>query len=190
MRISMINKIGLMLLILGALSSASLATWTLQTVPTSAATGGLNDVYFFNQLTGVVVGNSQIMLRTVNSGGNWANNAPTTPTVFSCQGLYFPTANVGYAVGANGTGGIVMKTVIAERPGQPIPMSPQLAPQLMFSSFPAAKVGSPESPLAISLFLKRQMAVVLGTTQQPSAAGLITVRAITAYISLPPRKAG
>ncbi|HKP95006.1 MAG TPA: YCF48-related protein [Fibrobacteria bacterium] len=61
----------------------------------------LRFVDFGNGTTGCAVGDSGVILRTTNSGANWA--AATSNTTRNLHGVNFPGANTGWAVGAGGT---------------------------------------------------------------------------------------
>jgi photosystem II stability/assembly factor-like uncharacterized protein len=78
------------------------ATWTFQTFLFENNEGGCNDVFFFDQSSGVVSGSvfdgRGAIARTTDAGTNWS-------TLFfdqSIEGLAFPTAGSGFAVGSAG----------------------------------------------------------------------------------------
>ena len=78
------------------------ATWTFQTFLFENNEGGCNDVFFFDQNTGVVSGSvfdgRGAIARTTDAGTNWS-------TLFfdqAIEGVTFPTAASGFAVGAVG----------------------------------------------------------------------------------------
>lgn len=73
----------------------------------SSGTGNnLNGVYFASNTTGIVVGQSGTILRTVNGGTNWA--AVTSGTNVHLFSVYFINANTGWVVGDVG---VILKTI-------------------------------------------------------------------------------
>lgn len=64
---------------------------------TSTTVSNLNDVYFANINTGIVVGQGGVVLRTVNGGTNWTQQTSGTPN--HLFGVFFVNANTGYIVG-------------------------------------------------------------------------------------------
>jgi photosystem II stability/assembly factor-like uncharacterized protein len=83
------------------------STWTQKTVPGNAGLRNYSAVYFMSSTTGIVVGGNlindsiQTILKTTDGGDTWSiirdSLAPMLNDVF------FLSANVGYAVGNNGT---------------------------------------------------------------------------------------
>jgi photosystem II stability/assembly factor-like uncharacterized protein len=78
------------------------ATWTFQTFLFENNEGGCNDVFFFDQTTGLVSGSvfdgRGAIARTTDGGTNWS-------TLFfdqAIEGVAFPTAGSGFAVGSGG----------------------------------------------------------------------------------------
>ena len=78
------------------------AIWTFQTFLFENNEGGCNDVFFLDQNTGVISGSvfdgRGAIARTTDAGGNWS-------TLFfdqAIEGVAFPTAASGFAVGAVG----------------------------------------------------------------------------------------
>lgn len=73
----------------------------------SSGTGNnLNGVYFASNTTGIVVGQSGTILRTVNGGTNWSTiSSGTNVHLFS---VYFIDANTGWVVGDVG---VILKTI-------------------------------------------------------------------------------
>ena len=78
------------------------ATWTFQTFLFENNEGGCNDVFFFDQDTGLVSGSvfdgRGAIARTTDGGTNWSTLFFDQPI----EGLAFPTAASGFAVGAVG----------------------------------------------------------------------------------------
>jgi photosystem II stability/assembly factor-like uncharacterized protein len=72
----------------------------------SGTGNNLNGVYFANNNTGIVAGQSGTVLRTTNSGTNW--NPVSTGTGVHLFGVFFIDANTGWVVGDVG---YIMKTV-------------------------------------------------------------------------------
>ena len=75
---------------------------------TSGTSNNLNAVYFVNPTTGVVVGQSGLILRTSNGGTNWGS--VTSGTGAHLFGVYFINGNTGYVVGDVG---VVLRTTNA-----------------------------------------------------------------------------
>ncbi len=72
---------------------------------TSGTSNNLNAVYFVNPTTGVVVGQSGLILRSTNGGSNWGSI--TSGTGAHLFGVYFINALTGYVVGDVG---VVLRT--------------------------------------------------------------------------------
>lgn len=71
----------------------------------SGTTSNLNNVKFFNNNTGTVVGQAGKILRTTNGGSNWVSqNSGTTNHLF---GVHFINTSTGWAIGDIGT---ILKT--------------------------------------------------------------------------------
>lgn len=81
---------------LTSLSNVSIAQWVRQT---SGTTEILYDVAFCNLNTGIVVGESGIMLRTTNKGTTWTQLTSLTPDYLFT--VYFINENTGWVAGAN-----------------------------------------------------------------------------------------
>lgn len=89
-------------------------TWTLQSTPTTAELYGID---FVNPSIGTAVGNLSIV-HTTNGGITWT--AQTTP--WYLRSVHFPTANVGYACGADGTYGTIVKSTDGGATWNPLPI--------------------------------------------------------------------
>ncbi|MDQ1266314.1 MAG: hypothetical protein QG635_1466, partial [Bacteroidota bacterium] len=71
----------------------------------SGTSNQLNSVYFFNTLTGIVVGNSGTILKTTDGGTTWSSKS--SGTSYDLISVYFVNSTTGFAVGA---AGITLKT--------------------------------------------------------------------------------
>ena len=91
--------------LLGSFVLASAQAW----VPlNSNTTQNLRSVYFVNADTGWVVGDSGIILKTIDGGVNWIRqNSGGSATLYSVQ---FFNANIGWAVGNSFNSTIALKT--------------------------------------------------------------------------------
>lgn len=73
----------------------------------------LNDVFFTDSNTGYAVGDSGIILKTINAGESWS--ALSSGTNYDLNSIHFPALNIGYAVGDGYNGsvseGIILKTI-------------------------------------------------------------------------------
>lgn len=76
----------------------------------SGVTVGLNDVFCITEDIVVVVGNEGTILKTTNGGTTWVQK--TSGTTYNLFKVEFPTANVGYAIGSQNSGGsLLLKTI-------------------------------------------------------------------------------
>ena len=83
------------------------AEWTLQkSIMSSNYIGQLNSVYFTDVNTGYIVGNGQIMLKTINGGEDWIEQP--LGNLYFLNDVFFADANTGYVAGENGT---IFKTI-------------------------------------------------------------------------------
>ncbi|MFH1347971.1 MAG: YCF48-related protein [Candidatus Margulisiibacteriota bacterium] len=91
-------------------------TWVSQTsdLPPAASAGGLNDVFFIDENTGIAVGNDEMIVKykkEPNGSFSWTKKTVTvTGATFDCNAVYFPSANTGYVVGSQSTDGIFSKS--------------------------------------------------------------------------------
>ncbi|HRI86335.1 MAG TPA: YCF48-related protein [Ignavibacteria bacterium] len=76
--------------------------WFQQNSPVST---NLNSVYFLNSLTGWTVGDSGIVLKTVNGGMNWTPQSSGTDNILSK--VKFTSVNTGYCIGS---GSLILKS--------------------------------------------------------------------------------
>jgi photosystem II stability/assembly factor-like uncharacterized protein len=78
------------------------ASWNFQAFQFAGNEGGANDVFFFDQTTGLVSGSvfdgSGAIARTTDAGTNWSTLFFDQPI----EGVAFPTAGSGFAVGSGG----------------------------------------------------------------------------------------
>jgi photosystem II stability/assembly factor-like uncharacterized protein len=65
----------------------------------------LNTIYFTDANTGYAVGDSGIIIKTINGGVSWT--VQPSGTASHLMSVYFTDANTGYVVGDNG---IILKT--------------------------------------------------------------------------------
>ena len=73
---------------------------------TSGTSSFLNDVYFFNEFNGILVGDNGTILHTIDGGENWVfQESNTTRRLLT---VFFVNDNIGWAVGEYGT---IIKTV-------------------------------------------------------------------------------
>jgi photosystem II stability/assembly factor-like uncharacterized protein len=78
------------------------ADWTLQkNIMSSNEIGQLNSVYFTDVNTGYLVGNGQLILKTINGGDDWIEQP--LGYLYYLNDVFFADANTGYAAGNNGT---------------------------------------------------------------------------------------
>ncbi len=68
----------------------------------------LKSVYFTDTLTGVTVGDSGVILRTINGGNTWSQ--VTAPVNRDFNGITFVNADTGYVVGGNSNHRTIMRT--------------------------------------------------------------------------------
>ena len=84
------------------LMNGAIAQWVQQY---SGTTKILNSVYFIDVMTGYVVGDSGLILKTTDGGSNWeVQNSGVTA---SLKSVFFNNPNIGYIVGDSGT---ILKT--------------------------------------------------------------------------------
>lgn len=79
---------------------------TLRVTPVYNASGTLNEVYFINELTGVVSGDNGCFFTTFDGGLTW-NKIAVDDTLVSFNRISFPTPLVGYI---SGDPNVIMKT--------------------------------------------------------------------------------
>jgi len=84
------------------LGSGAMAQWFPQN---SGTTKNLNSVYFTDANTGYAVGDSGVILETMNGGSNW--DLQFSGTTHNLKSIHFPTNQTGYIVGDSST---ILKT--------------------------------------------------------------------------------
>lgn len=89
--------LSLLIMLVGPVSPASAGEWTFKILDT----GRLNDVFFVNEWTGWVVGDSGKIFKTTDGGDSW--NPQPRVTLFPLYAVSFVDSNTGYAVGGTNT---------------------------------------------------------------------------------------
>ncbi|MCI0505642.1 MAG: YCF48-related protein, partial [Gammaproteobacteria bacterium] len=98
-----IRFIALAVLVLSALlshSAAKAGTWS-DISPAGYSADIFRDVYFFDNSTGIVVGDGGIILKTTDGGTSWS--PITSGTTQNLLGVHFYDANNGFSVGSSST---------------------------------------------------------------------------------------
>ena len=91
------------LLILSSIVISSQAQWELQN---SNTTSNLNSVYFLDINSGYAVGDSGIILKTIDGGSNWLEQ--NSGTIHELNSVHFLDLLTGFCVGNTGT---IIKTI-------------------------------------------------------------------------------
>ena len=93
-----------------SLMNSAMSQWVTLSSGTSI---NLYDVFFTDSNTGYAVGDSGIILKTINAGETWS--ALSSGTNYDLNSIHFPAPNIGYAVGDGYNGsvheGIILKTI-------------------------------------------------------------------------------
>jgi len=76
-------------------------SWTQLTI--SGAIAKINDLHFFTDLSGIVVGNNGTIYKTTNGGTSWTQQTGVVSTAVHINDIQFTDANHGYIAGTNGT---------------------------------------------------------------------------------------